>query len=644
MNSIRKDLGATKNTTSIPSTFHDIFLNIIECARTGSQFSISNIQDNNRTHRCPLISLDSPQAQIVADLMEAGLSIEKTFNLLNEHEYEQGNPKISRSAVYNLLQRLKPKIINCQKRKQGRNNPQDDWSRARYLFTKQMSIRFGKLTEPFPRQPCMDIRQIGSLDIHQVVLWDETHRKCVIGGISASRMMALNFARDSNGKLDMNGEYSDKKLEILNCKYEKEGRFGLGCAVIQPIDSNGNNLPPEGMSCQIFDYSGKTIISLNDFEKFKKQEFQRISTLSDKTKNWIHDPRNPQDLYDDDDLLRLDRVGKRTKEKLLLANISSVGDLKRNNQPVPGISDTSLQFLRDQAQLAKDEKAPTKIDHRKAANPYQSRYGDEWETVLKKSSYFSSQVVITDYIEHIMHESKKVMQGTKYQDDWYFYHDALSLMTSVKTKEWMKSKGYYKHWILAKNNLYAQDSNGLQKKYGDNPIGNSPEFMPWDSHLNQDLHSAHDQHVALTRHLPEDDPLKFSGSTPSRMASFYHHLIQICPSSKRIQQDCYRVLDAFEVVREARGCIVSKFGKRSGKRGFSGSNCSRGGKRMKKPYEPSQYLHPSVTSVSQAMIGKSISLFDNDADDDSSVDLPLIHAIANENKDFEGDDVSSEVE
>ena len=105
------------------------------------------------------------------------------------------------------------------------------------------------------------------------------------------------FIRDSEGKLDPKDEYSKNKIEILNCKYEKEGRFGLGCAVTRKQDNEGNYLPAEGKTCAIFDYCGKTIISLNDNKKIMKQEFYQISTLSNKSKNWIHDPWNPQDLY-----------------------------------------------------------------------------------------------------------------------------------------------------------------------------------------------------------------------------------------------------------------------------------------------------------------------------------------------------------
>ena len=51
-------------------------------------------------------------------------------------------------------------------------------------------------------------------------------------------------------------------------------------------------------------------------------------------------------------------------------------------------------------------------------------------------------------IEHIIMASIKVMKDTKYEDDWYFYHDALSQLTCKGTVEWMKLKGYYRHWVL----------------------------------------------------------------------------------------------------------------------------------------------------------------------------------------------------
>jgi hypothetical protein len=70
----------------------------------------------------------------------------------------------------------------------------------------------------------------------------------------------------------------------------------------------------------------------------------------------------------------------------------------------------------------------------------------------------SAHTCITDLVEHIVVESEKVMQGTKHENDWVFYHDALSLMTATKEKvERMKKQGHYKCWILPENGLHSDD-------------------------------------------------------------------------------------------------------------------------------------------------------------------------------------------
>jgi hypothetical protein len=45
----------------------------------------------------------------------------------------------------------------------------------------------------------------------------------------------------------------------------------------------------------------------------------------------------------------------------------------------------------------------------------------------------SSYVCITDLVEHIVHETKCLIKGTKHEEDWMFYHNALTLMTGKET-------------------------------------------------------------------------------------------------------------------------------------------------------------------------------------------------------------------
>ena len=112
----------------------------------------------------------------------------------------------------------------------------------------------------------MGSRYLGHLSLDQIAWWDETHRKCLIGGIAGSREFALRFKWNKHGLLDSKGEYRDDKIVKLNVKYENEGRFGLGCAKITKTINNPNNLP-SGIVLKPFDYSGKVLISVMDYEK-----------------------------------------------------------------------------------------------------------------------------------------------------------------------------------------------------------------------------------------------------------------------------------------------------------------------------------------------------------------------------------------
>jgi hypothetical protein len=89
---------------------------------------------------------------------------------------------------------------------------------------------------------------------------------------------------------------------------------------------------------------------------------------------------------------------------------------------------------------------------------------------------------VQDLVEYIVRVSKEHFAGTKYEDNWYFYHDALSLMTADETIEWIKQKGYYDHWILPEYDLNKDLKNYNRVQ----PVGNNPGAMCWDNSLNKD--------------------------------------------------------------------------------------------------------------------------------------------------------------
>ena len=150
-----------------------------------------------------------------------------------------------------------------------------------------------------------------------------------------------------------------------------------------------------------------------------------------------------------------------------------------------------------------------KMDHRTATNPYLSKYGDDqWRNECETSVFMKKYMCVTELVTKIHDRTKDAFLGTTHEDDWYFYHDALSQMTAKTTVAWMKEKGYYKRWLIPQ--LGCNEGTIFQNR----PVGNSPEFMPLDMSLNNDVQLALSLHCAITAHLPDDDPRKFSMRTP----------------------------------------------------------------------------------------------------------------------------------
>ena len=116
-------------------------------------------------------------------------------------------------------------------------------------------------------------------------------------------------------------------------------------------------------------------------------------------------------------------------------------------------------------------------------------------------------------------EAENLMKGSVHENDFFIVHDALVLITSKETIEWMKEKNYY-HRCLP-------PMNGLQEgtPYAGRHVGNSPEFMPLDNSLNRDILHCLRIHCVLSRFVldgertdEEESNLCFSFSTPREIA------------------------------------------------------------------------------------------------------------------------------
>jgi hypothetical protein len=196
------------------------------------------------------------------------------------------------------------------------------------------------------------------------------------------------------------------------------------------------------------------------------------------------------------------------------------------------------------------------------------------------------------------------MKRTKNEGRGLWYHDALSLMACKKSVQYMKEKGIFNNWLLPWGRLQEG------KRYHESIPVDSPELMPLYGTLNMDIHSSARYHVAITSHIPNDDPRKYSFSTPKEIPRAYLRLVDAAtggaPSSTRIVQDCEKWIRSLRKIREAGGNLVRGFG-RNGHRERSHGN-KRGGYQAKKPHSPANWVHSDDAGVPEQKWRGSVDL------------------------------------
>ena len=553
---------------------------VIMCHELGLEYDGSTITE--RTGRIPILDIHSEEGTIAANNLERGVGRPLIHMLVNDHRMQNELPSVTLSSVKGLIDRMKPKEKKINKRPQGSYDVTSRICRARYLFALQIALRVGlacaaiwvkdycteynaKHNLPEDHVPsylrfAKDNEEgepgkdfCTSFEMEEVAFFDETHRKACPGtadktsvAIMASTTSVYQVPKDKNGRIDPeNGTIEEKDISQSYVKYTQEGRFCLGVCIDKVVDSEGN-VSYTGKRLTLFDYTGKILLSPDDFDALIAKEILCVKNLK-AGGQWVETINKDlikHPLYMDDPVTKLKGVGKVTSELLHTNGIYSIEDLinlqgtameRIENVPhhkIHGWIDAAKEILnlRPADELLRPELS--KIDHRKADNPYQSRYGDNWLDNIKLTRQLSAHGDIRDLVLHIVDVTKAA--GKK-----YFYHDALSLMTCKKTMAWMKKEGYLKMWIRPQAGLFEDDSE--LKRFWGRVVGNSPELMLLDKRLNKDLHEAVNQHYILTNDLLKEDPRRFGMETPRQVASSYIRVWDpstgVAPSSKRIVQD-----------------------------------------------------------------------------------------------------------
>ena len=217
----------------------------------------------------------------------------------------------------------------------------------------------------------------------------------------------------------------------MNIKFADEIRRCCGVAKI----SLGFNNQELGVRCKSFDYSGKNLISIKDEEINIRNECLRVNKLPECNK-WKQPKTINRNIYCNDpitifnDVLNkelLKGIGydylKKIGTELNIISISDLLDYKSNGsiKECPKKFETKLQRLLNMCYMVSEGDRPKRRNYKDAVNPYEARYGLTWRYEIKKVTAMSGKVCITEMVQHIYDESKRIMMGTNYEDNWYFF-------------------------------------------------------------------------------------------------------------------------------------------------------------------------------------------------------------------------------
>ena len=160
----------------------------------------------------------------------------------------------------------------------------------------------------------------------------------------------------------------------------------------------------------------------NNSQEFEILLHHRHNILEEKTdKAWICES-----------IGKLKGVGQQSKEKMneLIIHTIAYLQLHVHHRSIPKLPIRGFSQICDIAfQTLPGNPPPSFRDHRKAKNPYISKYGEIWVDKLKSSIAMSKFCYITDLIRFMMNESEELMKGSVHEENFFIVHNYLVLMT-----------------------------------------------------------------------------------------------------------------------------------------------------------------------------------------------------------------------
>jgi hypothetical protein len=233
---------------------------------------------------------------------------------------------------------------------------------------------------------------------------------------------------------------------------------------------------------------------------------------------------------------------------------------------------------------------------------YQQRYGDAAEEECMKV-ISRKYCCVTNLIDYMVSEAKKLYAGTDMGERFMIYHDHLKVMWEKNAIAYMREKDYFKYFIKI-SGVYNDRVSNIYKNC---LVGNRPEMArALDSYGFADLMVSIRFHVALTFRLDRENPMKFQLGTPREAFKCMKRCWEVEPTLERVVQDIESWEYAVNKIIEARGTIVHGLALRHGHRwaraNGKGESTSRRLGRQRKDTFCSRPVHPDALSSLNRLI------------------------------------------
>jgi hypothetical protein len=193
-------------------------------------------------------------------------------------------------------------------------------------------------------------------------------------------------------------------------------------------------------------------------------------------------------------------------------------------------------------------------------------------------------------------EGNIIFNGSTHEKDWKIYHDRLSQWWEAEAQDYIKSKGFGdRQWRASRSTNDAIKAAGDKTNYYvDSLMGDTPEAMPLDSSLFNDLIEANGKAVISTRleHVTKKDGgKKYTMSDPENAWITMCDMWTSCAiKPQRIIDDITKLRIAFDKIIEASGTIVEELDNRNGHRKVASRICLGG------------MLHPECEAAMRAQV------------------------------------------